>query len=276
MKKIYLRVCSDLHLEGFLGRNLETLALDFLPSDKRDSTSILVLAGDISSNQEQLVGFIRVCSIRFAHVLYVPGNHEYYRHDFNVWNDQMGRALAALNDNDGQNKISFCLDGLEEVVFGKTRFLLTTLWGDGGKTPSEQMLVDHSLNDFRVIRLGESRFKVQNMMALHREQKRVLVEKLKTSFDGQTIVITHHLPSYRLCHPRFGNEINGGFASDCDDILAYDHAPGIWIHGHTHDTGDGFLWKTRIVCNPAGYRGEWNTPFNIYHVDPKFIKLYNE
>lgn len=272
MQHTHLRIASDLHLEAFFGRDYETLAIDFLPKDPRDDTSILVLAGDISSRPEQLIGFLRACALRFPRVLYVPGNHEYYKHDFQIWNREMREALDELN-LEVQNKITFCTDDVLEIVIDGTRFLLTTLWGDGGKDVVERTWVDRGLNDFRLIRLGESRFTVIDMIKVHTKQKKALVEKLKTEFAGQTVVISHHMPSYRLCHPRFGTDVNGGFASNCDDVLAYDHAPDLWIHGHTHDTIDTKLWETRIVCNPAGYRGEWGSLFNTFMTEPKFIEL---
>lgn len=269
MQPTHIRVASDLHLEGFLGRDYETLGIDFLPTDERDGTSILVLAGDISSHPEQLVGFLNTMSKRFLHVLYVPGNHEYYRHDFNVWN-------RSFRETQLHSNISFSTDDVVEVkLWDGLRFLITTLWADGGRDVAEQTWVDRGLNDFRLIRLGDQRFTVKDMMRVHKLQKKALIKLLKTEFDGTTIVVTHHMPTYRLCHPRFGNDINGGFAANCEDILAYDHAPAIWIHGHTHDTGDGVYWKTRIVCNPAGYRGEWSTTFNTFTSGPKFIELPN-
>jgi hypothetical protein len=92
-------------------------------------------------------------------------------------------------------------------------------------------------------------------------------------FNGKTVVITHHMPSERLCHPRFGPDLNGGFAADMEHILAYDHAPSLWIHGHTHDTIDTRLWKTRIVCNPSGYSQESGSAYKKYV--PTFIDLEN-
>lgn len=268
MKPSHIRVASDLHLEAFPGRDYETLVIDFLPSDPRDETSILVLAGDVSSKPEQLLGFLATVTPKFMHTLYIPGNHEYYRHDFNIWNRAIRENLDLIPE------FSACTDGVLEVrVNNNLRFLMTTLWGDGGHDPVERLAVDRGLNDFRVIRNGDSRFTVQDMIKVHKAQKKELVRLLKTEFNGKTIVCTHHMPSYRLCHPRFGTEINGGFAANCDDILAYDHAPDIWIFGHTHDVIDTRLWKTRCFSNPAGYRGEYNTPFNDYILGPKFISL---
>lgn len=261
-----IRIASDLHLESMYGRDYQTLAVEFLPRDPQDAESILVLAGDVSSYPDQLVGFLNTVADRFATVFFLPGNHCYYRHDFHIWNENFRKAELKPN-------IISCADDVLEHQIAGVRFIMCTLWGDGGHGPVEQLAVDRGLNDFRIIRNGAARFTVQDMIEVHKAQKKELVRLLKTEFDGKTVVCTHHMPSYRLCHPRFGTEINGGFAANCDDILAYDHAPDIWIHGHTHDTGDGMLWKTRVICNPAGYRGEWSTPYNAFHAAPKFIEL---
>lgn len=263
----YLRIASDLHLEAWKGRNIDTLIIDFLPADPRDKDSILILAGDISSDPNQLMGFLFAAEKKFEQVIYVAGNHEAYRHDLNAWNDTMRDRFQTL-----ENTFAVNLSDVKTFEHSGIRFVVCALWGDGD-TVEKQLWVDRGLNDFRVIRNGESRFTVYDMMDIHKRQKKELVNFLKTPFGGKTVVVTHHMPSYRLCHPRFDNEINGGFASNCDDILAYDHAPVIWIHGHTHDTGDGKLWSTRIICNPAGYRGEWDTPFNQYIAAPKFVEL---
>jgi hypothetical protein len=268
MTKLLVRLSSDLHLEAFYGRDPASLVPDFLPPDPRDSEAVLVLAGDISSVPDQLLGFLHTVESRFKKVFFIPGNHSYYRHDYAAWNKTMDdRFLETLKNTIWAN------GRVGMTIFENIRFIMCTLWGDGGATVAEQIRVDHGLNDFRIIRNGVERFKVQDMMALHKAQKAELVRLLKVPFDGKTVVCTHHMPSYRLCHPRFGTEINGGFASNCDDILAYDHAPDLWFAGHTHDTIDTQLWKTRIVINPAGYRGEWHSPYNTYHLGPKFIEV---
>jgi hypothetical protein len=164
------------------------------------------------------------------------------------------------------------------VEFENTRFIYGTMWGDGGPTLADEGKVGFYLNDFRLISFGETahgtaklRFTVQAMKKLHKEQKATIEEYLKMPHAGKTVVVTHHLPSRRLVSPRFfekdgSDGANGGFVGDCDNILAYDHAPDLWIHGHTHDTIETELWKTRIICNPAGYRGEWATRFNEFMI----------
>ena len=39
--------------------------------------------------------------------------------------------------------------------------------------------------------------------------------------------------------------------------------PQLWLHGHTHDSRDVTIGKTRLLCNPFGYaRSNVNPGFN--------------
>lgn len=265
MKPKYLRISSDLHLEAFMGSTYAATADKFIPADERDSESVLMLAGDICSKPGYAEGFIKHIENRFLHVFYVPGNHEYYRHDFNEWNQSAVFWFNSLKNT------TFATDDVIFREFDGWRLAMGTLWADGGKDAIDNLNVHQYLNDFRVIYDGDNKFTVERMKEINARQKKAIDEWIDQPFVGKTVVMTHHLPSYRLCHPRFGSAANGGFASNCENILARDNHPDIWIHGHTHDTIDEMLWGTRIVCNPAGYRGEWETPFNTY--SPKFVEL---
>ena len=281
MKPRYIRVCSDLHLEQYQGQRAEFLRNNFVPHDDRDAESILVLAGDISSKTAQLVEFLREVEQYFLRVYYLPGNHEFYGHNMLKWSEHMLTAMKEGPAGDPANPKTaiVTLDvGVEELE--NVRIIWGTLWGDGDKSLADQAAIARGLRDFYVIMMDDSkrnnpprRFTVQDMMKLCQEHKRVIKEHLAKPFDGVTVVATHHLPSYRLCHPRFGTDINGGFAANCDDILAYDNAPDVWIHGHTHDTGDGVMWNTRIVCNPSGYYFENDARYKNFK--PFFIDLEN-
>lgn len=269
----HIRICSDLHLEGFYGRNEETLAIDFLPRDDRDDTSVLVLAGDISSVPDQLVRFLDACLYRFSDVIFVPGNHEFYRHNIDAWEREMEDRLGELASKHlchGAGLYYSTGDVLEATI-GGLRFIFGTMWGDGGPTLADQAKTGFYLNDFRLIKTGEEQrlFTVTDMKERFKDARFDIEECLKAN-DMKKVVVTHHLPSRRLVSKRFwpgdgSDGANGGFVGDCDSILAKTEiAPALWIHGHTHDTIDTKLWDTRVVCNPAGYRGEWVSPYNTF------------
>jgi len=267
MKPKYIRVLSDLHLEQLLGQREEFLANSFVPPDPRDSESVLVLAGDISSKPAQLIPFLGWLKDRFMRVIYIPGNHEYYGHEFASWERAVTEALKEAPN------IKFCGNDVAVEEFEGVRFIFGTLWGDGGSTLAEHADIGRYLNDFRLARVGDKKFTVADMKTMYRSQKSKIKALLETPFDGKTVVATHHMPSYQLCHPRFGGAINGGFASHSDDLMGGEHAPAVWIHGHTHDTIDRILHGCRVVCNPSGYRQEYGTIFNLF--GPKFITIEN-
>ena len=61
-----------------------------------------------------------------------------------------------------------------------------------------------------------------------------------------------------------------------EDIIAYDHAPDVWVYGHTHDSYDGVMWSTRLVANPMGYPNEFcidGQNYNTFNDGPKFIEV---
>lgn len=273
----HIRIASDLHLEQYGGTPETALSKRFIPPDDRDAESLLVLAGDISSVGFQLTNFIATTERRFAHVIYVPGNHEFYGSEMYEWVEDTQKRFADSLINTSAAWMHF-----EEKIIEGVRFVYGTLWGDGGHSLSDLSKVGRGLRDFYVIRynnprIGVHRFTALHMQELHKEQKEELKEILETPFDGKTVVISHHLPSRRLVHPRFvpsdgSDGINGGFVGDCDDILAYDSAPALWIHGHTHDTSeDGKLWKTQIRCNPAGYYFEKDATHHRFQ--PMFFEI---
>lgn len=232
----------------------------FIPAEASDSETTLILAGDISSKPDQLHRFLGECAARFERVLYVPGNHEFYRNHFQDWN----KWLRDVIPRDGK-VIAVGGDEVLKLEVDGVRFVLATLWGDGGRDMTETFNVQQHMNDFRLIRYGFRSFKVDDMKRENFDQQKKIEAALKSPTDCKTsVVITHHMPSYRLCHPRFGGDCDGGFACNMDSLLASDHAPDLWIHGHTHDTIDTTLWKTRVICNPRGYRGEWTSPHNRY------------
>ena len=264
-KKTVIRVASDLHLE-FFNAPIGDLVSHFLPSDPRDASSILVLAGDITSRLEQLESFLRLVSPRFRRVIYIPGNHEYYRSDYDAWNSQATKVLAHISG------VVFACNDIGKHTEDGIQFVFGTLWGDGGDSARERNQVGAYLNDFRVIRYQGDLFKVSNMQALHRTQKETLRREI-ANHSGPLVVVTHHMPSYQLSHPRFGDTATGGFAGKCDDLMTGQSAPMLWIHGHTHDSIDCIIGKTRVVCNPAGYKPEWNTSFNHYFAAPLFVDL---
>jgi len=242
----YLRIASDLHLEH--GASF----LRALPADDRDAQSVLVLAGDVSCHVRQAFDFIASVESRFLSVVYVPGNHEFVGHSLASYADAAEAAQIRTPNT------HVAARGVETFQFPGVRLVCATLWADG---LGGDAALSRGVSDFsRMLDWTPA-----DMREVHARHKRGLMAALEMPFDGDTVVVTHHLPSHRLCDPRYGAALNGAFASDCEALLSGPHAPRAWVFGHTHSTIDRFIGATRLVCNPRGYPGETNA------YGPKFL-----
>jgi hypothetical protein len=94
-------------------------------------------------------------------------------------------------------------------------------------------------------------FSPECSIEIHEASLAWLSAKLKEDFTGETVVVTHHLPSMQSVSDRFKTSIlSACFASNLDAQFGRNR---LWIHGHTHDTLDYVKNGTRVLCNPRGY-----------------------
>jgi predicted phosphodiesterase len=191
----------------------------------------------------------------------VPGNHEFYG---TVIED----AERAGADAAGGSRVFLLNPGV--VVLGGVRFIGCTLWTDYslfGREGFAQAMAEAAvgLNDHRLIRTragcppGKSRlFTPEDALRRHERERAWLDAQLAIPFEGPTVVATHHGPSPRSVPERFlADPMTPAFSSDLEAQILR-HQPDIWIHGHTHDTFDYTIGRTRVICNPAGYNYEIN------------------
>jgi len=232
-----LRYMSDLHLEFGL-----------LPNDP-EPCDVLVLAGDITVKNR--VEWINIQAKRFNNVIYVLGNHEYYRQN-------LDNAVRKTRENLDS---SVHLLQNESVTLNGVTFHGTCLWTDFNKgDPLTYMDAKNQMNDFKLIRAdhGVSHFSPQRAHTEHNVAKLFLDDVKKDD-----VVITHMAPSFQSVHPRYkGQKLNGVYASNLEYIML-ELAPKFWIHGHMHDSADYTVGNTRVLCNPRGYVHEENPAFNL-------------
>jgi hypothetical protein len=147
------------------------------------------------------------------------------------------------------------------LIVEGVRFLGTTLWSDfsivdeAERVQAERLAVA-MIRDFSRIRAGSSADRPltpADSTELFRRSAAWLQRKLDEPFDGRTVVVTHHAPSYRSIHSRFaGSPLSRCFASDVERMMGGNRV-ALWIHGHTHDSFDYSVDATRVLCNPRGY-----------------------
>lgn len=255
-----IRIVNDLHLE---------ISPDFrLPIVADEANTVLVLAGDIC-RIDKLASytefFADVCS-RFYYVLYVFGNHEFYR-------NKMGEAEITFKKvvADHYYNILFCSDGAT-IEIDDITFVMATLWTAWNHPQnlvgvSNEFSMQHcrrSMGDFFIIKDENDRtLTPQKTKLIHDIHLDYIVNAIERRRTDKVVVITHHAPSVRSIHGRFWkDDLNPAFTSHLSPLLAK-LKPDVWIHGHTHDNFDYMdNEKTRIICNPRGYPGEneWFDP----------------
>ncbi len=236
-----LLVLADLHTE-------------FAPFDPPDvAADLVILAGDIG------VGLAGVERARAAFgdtpIVYVAGNHEFYRHSF-------PELIDELRDAGSRHGVEFLEN--EVAVHEGVRFLGCTLWSDfelfgtGEHALRCMQAAGSRMSDYSLIRVPPTYRKLTpaDTRAAHRVSRRFLESELASGFSGKTVVVTHNAPSRRSVPARHREDlISAAFASDLEPLVRGSSAD-LWIHGHTHHSVSYTVGETRVVSNQRGYPNE--------------------
>jgi len=231
-----LRVLSDLHLE-------------FAPLHPAPAPAdVVVLAGDIHQGVEGLEWARRVFGA--LPIVYVPGNHEYYGHDW----ERLPQELAAA-----ATRLGIHLLDCGTLILDGVRFLGCTLWTDfdlfGAARRGESMAAcARTLFDYRHIRSGPDIIDPEMTRQRHLRERAWLEAALVQAPGGawrSTVVVTHMVPSLLSTAQRYQDQLlSAGFVTHLDDLV---RRADVWIHGHTHDSYRYRLGGCELVCNPRGY-----------------------
>ena len=241
-----LRIYSDIHLE-LPGA---TFVVPELPDDKE---TVLVLAGDIDTGHNA-TDFIKPLLRQFRAVIYVLGNHEFYGNRV----DKVQRRWKATNEY--HDNLHVLDDAV--VVIDDVRFIGSTLWTDMDRgNPLAEMDAQQYLNDYRRITINDygryRKLRPMDTCKMHARSRFFIQERLRESFDGKTVVVTHHAPLAQCVHERYrGDPLNVCYYSDLESLfLGYDF--NLWIHGHMHDPVHiEDVYGKDVRSNPVGYVGE--------------------
>jgi predicted phosphodiesterase len=240
---------SDLHLE--FPQN------SFPPPPSPEEYDVVVLAGDVALGAGGVTWALSQFGELGKPIIYVPGNHEYYSHDYDLNNAAM-RSCEQLNDN-----LHVMLPGV--LVHHDVRFVCATLWSDLvdlKAKPEHQfyrrMAVVRGIADFHVIkRYSGRRWMAQDCMDEYDKHLAFIRSQLSAPFAGKTVVITHFMPTYQAVAKKYENsDLNGYFANALDEDMER-WKPEAWIFGHTHSKQ--LLTHpsgTKLCCNPWGYPKE--------------------
>lgn len=240
-----IHLVSDLH-EDVWRDYAGTSAIDAIPANLGD---VLVVAGDVLeaerfSSDEFVRAFERLRG-KAEEVIYVPGNHEFYRLPFDLTRETLKLVCLMFG-------IHF-LD-CESVEIGGHRFLGTTLWYN--PLSPEVKKIGRNWSDYCI----------RGLEVFVPGEHRMGVEHVKSCRKGD-VVVTHMLPSYASVAPKHAGDSTNVFfvAAQLDNVIKLNQ-PALWIHGHTHTACDYRLNHTRIVCSPLG------TPREASQLDDEVIK----
>jgi Icc-related predicted phosphoesterase len=251
-----IQIASDLHLDLLEARFPDYRAVE--PAD----ADVLVIAGDIHRHTKAIAAFADWP----VPVIYVHGNHEAYH-------EQYEDLIGALRAASAHGNVHFLECG--EQVIDKVRFLGCCLWTDyqlnGADSADAMREAGRALRDHQVITTAHGAFTPDDALQIHRQSRAWLQQKLDETFDGQTVVVTHHAPHPQSIHPRFaGLPLNAAFISDLTPLMG---KAALWVHGHVHDSFDYFVNGTRVIANPRGYaanRRTAATPAQLDWENPRF------
>ncbi len=218
---------------------------------KEADSDVIILAGDIAIKTRGLDIAEKIADKHQKPVLYVAGNHEYYMTDLPQHLSEM-REKAAAAEN-----VHFLENDVFE--FAGVRFLGTTLWTsyalDGRFDQRGCMQVAGlALNDHRCIEFEDRMFLPKDALEMHDRARQFLKTELDKPFSGKTVVITHHAPSLKCEHPKFGvDPVAAAFMSQCDHLM---ENVDVWVFGHTHANKDFYINDCHVISNQVGYAGE--------------------
>lgn len=268
----YVRVASDLHLEWCKITNF--------PNLETDKETLLVLAGDILElyairkfeflvegghdihfTLERLYSafdeFLNQIKGRYAAVVAVAGNHEFYGSELTAESYQLLREFYSRYGVTFLEKECITLtaaDGKDINIFGGTFWTdfkeanPTVMWDARSCMSDYSQTLDSDGN-----RLHPSATYDDNV--IFREQLSYIM-KAKFHKDSYNIVVSHHAPDLKSIHEKFKggrNDAYNYFYANTKMDEFFDGTIKYWFHGHTHENVDYTINGTRVIANPRGY-----------------------
>ena len=229
-KRMRINYFSDIHLE-----------FGSLPIPRTDA-DIIIAAGDIGI-YKQGIEWLKNSD---KPVIYVAGNHEFYDQEYL-------NTLDILHRTSAYSQVRFLEN--DSYVIGRMRFLGCTLWTElGGKDNQRKDELMSTVNDFRKINYKTAPMALKTYTGLNRQSLAWLAGELSKPFDGKTVVVTHHAPTYWSWDDSPGSLTRFAYCNDLKELM-HEHEISAWFHGHTHSVSDYRCAGTRILCNPRGYQG---------------------
>ncbi|MEH2472401.1 putative phosphodiesterase [Nitrobacteraceae bacterium AZCC 2161] len=237
-----LWVISDLHME-------QTRGWDLPAGAARPDFDVLVVAGDLITRMERGAEWL-LKRVTDRPVVYVAGNHEFWGCDIDRTVEKARLAAAGTSLHILQSNA---------VVIDNVLFVGATLWTDFELFGNRDLAMSRAaegMNDYRRIRKRRylERLRPTDTLARHFESRDFISHATREAHVQRTVVVTHHGCVREAMKAGTETDIlSAAYTSDCSDLL---EDVDLWIYGHTHESRDFTVGRTRIVSNSKGY-GPW-------------------
>ena len=234
-----IQYVSDLHLE--FADNWRYLKDNPL----KVTGDVLILAGDIGylgDDNYSKHPFWDWASDNYQKVIACMGNHEFYKfYDIAILPD--GYCLTIRNNvHSYYNAV---------VPLGDADIIVSTLWA---KIPlKEAYYTEQVVSDFRRILYNRELLTFADFNREHERCFAFVKKSVEASTAQKKIVVTHHVPSFRMQCPMFADSLaNGAFTVELEDFIK-GHSIDYWIYGHSHYNVDVIIGNTYCISNQLGY-----------------------
>ena len=248
MRRPTLQFISDLHLERIFKA----------PLLSKTDGKYLALLGDIGNPfKNNYLDFITQVSYKYEKVFVLSGNHEY-------WNDtSMEETDIRINTVTDKFSNVHYLNNDHYHLDNDYTVLGTTLWSHIDSRNREQ---NNRWGDHGNIKCQDKNITVDDINTLHSNCVTWLEQYLSKMKHKKIIVLSHHLPSYKLIIQKYHKKqyinVHDRFASNLDYLIS--NPIEAWLCGHSHCKIDTKINDVHCAIN-AG--------FSAYEAIPKTIVL---
>lgn len=249
--KPILDYVSDLHIDKYPQIHPR---FDFLKKTKKDR--ILAIVGDLTDYNPVLTrNFLSIVSDKYKHILYVPGNHEYWN-NYKISKEKIDNELQFICNK--LKNVSFLNNS--SIVIDDIKYIGSTLWSHIDNSSQKDYL-----SNYTKILTNNNKLTIADTNHLHHNSVNYIINNTKDEQD--TIVLTHFAPlknckDYKTTHERFERNTEG-FSSDLRELIK---SPiKVWIYGHTHYENQFKYNKVLIASYPIGNYSDNKTKNTIYN-----------
>jgi len=236
------QIASDLHLDRLYVPSIRTACGEI--KDYSDlivpNSHILILGGDIChiSEIEKHTAFFEYVSEKFQYVLYIPGNHEFYKSELEIeeLEDILEKYLSSF-------KNIFYLNN-RSIVIEDILFTGSCLWCSPNQDPPMWF------------KINIDRYKITDMF----EKSVSYLEKVSSFNYKKQVVITHY-PPMPLHFAKTGKKAQYEDYYQ-NKAIFLENPPLYWIFGHTHENFDDIVNGTHYISNQK----KDNTYINSYTI----------